>query len=50
MKLKWYGHAAFRITTANGTSIVTDPYSPDLAGYPPFTEPADIAIASSGDD
>lgn len=50
MKLKWYGHAAFRITTSDGMTIVTDPYTPELAGYQPFTEAADIAIASSDDD
>jgi L-ascorbate metabolism protein UlaG (beta-lactamase superfamily) len=50
MKLKWYGHASFRITAVDGTTIVTDPYTPELAGYRPFTEPADIAIASSDDD
>ncbi|MEL7235062.1 MAG: MBL fold metallo-hydrolase, partial [Chloroflexota bacterium] len=50
MKLKWYGHAAFRITAADGTTIITDPYSPDLAGYPTFKDPADIVVASSGDD
>lgn len=50
MKLKWYGHAAFRITASDGTTIITDPYTPELAGYTPFTETADIAIASSKDD
>ncbi len=50
MKLKWYGHAAFRIIASNGTTIITDPYTPELAGYTPFTETADIAIASSDND
>ena len=50
MKLKWYGHAAFRVTADNGTTIITDPYTPEGVGYPPITEPADIVIISSDDD
>jgi L-ascorbate metabolism protein UlaG (beta-lactamase superfamily) len=50
MKIKWYGHASFRITADNGTAIITDPYTPDLAGYSPVTEPPDIVIASSDND
>jgi L-ascorbate metabolism protein UlaG (beta-lactamase superfamily) len=50
MKLKWYGHASFRITASDGTSIITDPYKPETAGYKPFTEAADIVIISSDND
>ena len=50
MKLKWYGHASFRITSDAGVSIITDPYNPETAGYKPFTEPADIVIISSDND
>jgi L-ascorbate metabolism protein UlaG (beta-lactamase superfamily) len=50
MKLKWYGHASFRITANDGTSIVTDPYNPETAGYKAFSEPADIVIISSDND
>jgi L-ascorbate metabolism protein UlaG (beta-lactamase superfamily) len=50
MKLKWYGHASFRITADNGTSIITDPYNPETAGYTAFTEPADVVIMSSDND
>jgi L-ascorbate metabolism protein UlaG (beta-lactamase superfamily) len=50
MKLKWYGHASFRITSSQGISIVTDPYTPELAGYPPVIEPADMVIVSSDND
>lgn len=50
MKLKWYGHAAFRITSSDGLSIITDPYNPDGVGYPPITEEADMVIISSDDD
>ena len=50
MKLKWYGHASFRITTDSGSSIVTDPYDPRTASYKPFTEPTDVVIISSDND
>lgn len=50
MKIKWYGHASFRITSANGTSIITDPYTPGTAGYPPIRETADVVIISSDND
>ncbi len=50
MKLKWYGHASFRITAQDGVSIITDPYNPATAGYKPFTEPADIVVISSDND
>lgn len=51
MKLKWYGHAAFRVTSADGLlSIITDPYTPETAGYPPITETADVVIVSSDND
>jgi L-ascorbate metabolism protein UlaG (beta-lactamase superfamily) len=50
MKIKWYGHASFLITSTSGTKIVTDPYEPggyDGAisyGSPP--DQADIAVVS----
>ncbi|MEL6526815.1 MAG: MBL fold metallo-hydrolase [Chloroflexota bacterium] len=50
MQLKWYGHASFRITSESGLTIITDPYTPELAGYQPFTETADIVLTSSDDD
>ncbi|MEM1377057.1 MAG: MBL fold metallo-hydrolase [Pseudomonadota bacterium] len=50
MELKWYGHAAFRITSENGRSIITDPYTPEGVGYAPITETADLVIISSDDD
>ena len=28
MKVKWLGHAAFELTAADGTSVLTDPYEP----------------------
>jgi L-ascorbate metabolism protein UlaG (beta-lactamase superfamily) len=50
VKLKWYGHASFRITTDSGSSIITDPYDPRTAGYKPFSEPADVVVISSDND
>jgi L-ascorbate metabolism protein UlaG (beta-lactamase superfamily) len=50
MKLKWYGHASFRITANDGTSVITDPYKPETAGYKAFTEPSNIVIISSDND
>lgn len=50
MKLKWYGHASFRITANNGTSIITDPYTPETSGYRAINERADVVIISSDND
>jgi L-ascorbate metabolism protein UlaG (beta-lactamase superfamily) len=46
----WYGHASFRLDGDAGVSIVTDPYTPELAGLRPVTEPADIVVMSSALD
>lgn len=50
MKIKWYGQASFLITAADGTMIVTDPYTPETSGYSPVAEAADIVIRSSDND
>jgi L-ascorbate metabolism protein UlaG (beta-lactamase superfamily) len=50
MHLTWLGHAAFRIVRDDGLHIITDPYTPELAGYAPFTEPADLVLMSSDND
>jgi hypothetical protein len=49
MKIKWYGHACFRIE-GYGINIVTDPYTPEVAGLDPVDEPADVVIMSSATD
>ncbi len=50
MKIKWYGHAAFLITSANGTKIVTDPYESGAFGgqlaYGKIDDRVDIALVS----
>ncbi len=49
MKIKWYGHACFRIE-GDGVAIVTDPYTPEVAGLDPVDEPADVVVMSSATD
>jgi L-ascorbate metabolism protein UlaG (beta-lactamase superfamily) len=49
MKIKWYGHACFRIE-GDSVAIVTDPYTPEIAGLDPVEEPADVVIMSSATD
>ncbi|MBL8116215.1 MAG: MBL fold metallo-hydrolase [Anaerolineae bacterium] len=50
MKIKWYGHASFIITAQNGTTIITDPYTPETSGYLPIPDSPDIVIISSDND
>ena len=50
MKIKWYGHAAFRLVPAAGPVVITDPYTPEGVGYAPITDPADLVLISSDDD
>jgi L-ascorbate metabolism protein UlaG (beta-lactamase superfamily) len=49
VKIKWYGHACFRVE-GGGISVVTDPYTPEVAGLDPVDEPADVVIMSSATD
>ena len=47
MKIKWLGHAAFMITSAAGTKIITDPYVVDeRLTYGEIKESADIVTVS----
>ena len=50
MNIKWYGHAAFKITTASGTKIIIDPYQSGFSGgalsYSRIADEADIVITS----
>lgn len=50
MKLKWYGHAAFRVSADDGRSIILDPYTPETSGYRPIEDIADGCIISSDND
>jgi L-ascorbate metabolism protein UlaG (beta-lactamase superfamily) len=49
MRVSWYGHACFRLEGA-GVSVITDPYTPELAGLDAVTETADIVLMSSALD
>lgn len=50
MKITWYGHAAFKIVTADGTRLIIDPYEPGAFGgalsYGKITDEADVVLTS----
>jgi len=50
MKIKWYGHASFKITTEKGVRIILDPYQSGAfggaMGYGKITDEADIVLTS----
>jgi L-ascorbate metabolism protein UlaG (beta-lactamase superfamily) len=48
MKVKWFGHASFLITSDKGTKIITDPYTPGVYGleYKQIGESADVVTMS----
>jgi L-ascorbate metabolism protein UlaG (beta-lactamase superfamily) len=50
MKIKWYGHAAFLITSDQGIKIILDPYEPGAFGgqlsYGKIDDRADIVLTS----
>ncbi|MBI4300582.1 MAG: MBL fold metallo-hydrolase [Chloroflexi bacterium] len=50
MKIKWLGHAAFVITSENGTRILTDPYEAGgyngNIGYGPISEEVNVVTVS----
>lgn len=50
MKIKWYGHAAFKITTDEGIRVIVDPYQSGAFGgalsYGKISEEADIVLTS----
>lgn len=54
MKIKWYGHSAFLITTESGTRIIIDPYQSGAFGgalaYGKIAEEADIVLSSHDHD
>ena len=47
--VKWWGQAAFWLSDGR-TRVVTDPYTPELLGYAPIADEADLVIRSSHDD
>jgi len=50
MKIKWYGHSAFLITSDQGTKIMMDPYEPGAFGgqlsYGKIKDQVDIVLTS----
>ncbi len=49
MKIEWFGHASFGISSQNGLRIVTDPYEAGYRGiinYGPINQAADIVTVS----
>ncbi len=54
MKIKWYGHAAFNITTEKGVKIIIDPYESGAFGgalsYGKIKDEADIVLTSHDHD
>jgi L-ascorbate metabolism protein UlaG (beta-lactamase superfamily) len=53
MKVKYYGHAAFLITSDRGTTIITDPYKPGAFGamsYGKISDEADVVLVSHDHD
>ncbi len=53
MNIKYYGHAAFLITSNQGTRIITDPYKPgafDVMSYGKIPDEADVVLVSHGHD
>ena len=47
MKIKWLGHASFMITSDDGTTIITDPYTPGgPLNYGEIKESADVVTVS----
>jgi L-ascorbate metabolism protein UlaG (beta-lactamase superfamily) len=54
MKIKWYGHAAYKITTTDGVRVIIDPYQSGAfdgaLSYGKITEEADIVLTSHDHD
>ena len=50
MKLKWYGHSAFKLTTDKGVRIIVDPYEPGFGNgglaYGKIADEADLVLTS----
>jgi L-ascorbate metabolism protein UlaG (beta-lactamase superfamily) len=49
VEVTWHGHACFRLA-GDGLALVTDPYTPELAGLRPVDAPADVVLMSSALD
>jgi L-ascorbate metabolism protein UlaG (beta-lactamase superfamily) len=50
MKIQWYGQASCLVTADDGRKVITDPYTPETAGYRPITDEPNVVIISSDND
>lgn len=53
MRITWFGQSAFLLEGRGADGplrVITDPYTPELLGYAPIEEGADLVIRSSKDD
>ncbi len=54
MRIKWFGHAAFLLSTNDDVNIIIDPYQSGAfqgaVGYAPITDRADIVLVSHNHD
>lgn len=46
MEITWYGHSCFRLTERGFSTVVTDPFDNNVAGYDPLKLRADIVTVS----
>lgn len=45
MKIKYLGHSSFKLTESTGTSVVTDPYSPEVGFSMPKVEADAVTVS-----
>ncbi len=48
MKIKWLGHSSFVLTESTGTTVLTDPFDPNMVGYSAAPQKVDIVTMSHG--
>lgn len=48
MKIKWLGHSSFVLTESTGTTVLTDPFDPEMVGYDAPAQKVDIVTMSHG--
>lgn len=46
MEITWYGHSCFRLTERGLSTVVTDPYDHETAGYEPLKLRGDVVTIS----
>ena len=48
MKIKWLGYSSFVLTESTGTTVLTDPFDPEMVGYGFAPQKVDIVTVSHG--